>query len=166
MSAPTVYLTNAATVRAAARGSERSKRCVGPGEVWCIMVRPRHHYGEGGDGLVPALVPRVEDLDAIRLGVIDFGEYRRRYVVGVVADLSPGALMAQLWADPRDLGPVQDGATLICACSQTEAAAGRCHRVFAADLLATAGWRVVLDGTRWDEAVSAERRRRAREGGA
>lgn len=43
-------------------------------------------------------------------------------------------------------GSVPDGATLICACSREAAAAGRCHRVIAADLLKRAGWTVVLDG--------------------
>lgn len=43
-------------------------------------------------------------------------------------------------------GSVPDGATLICACSREAAAAGRCHRVIAADLLKRAGWSVVLDG--------------------
>lgn len=44
------------------------------------------------------------------------------------------------------VGEVPDGATLICACSREAAAAGRCHRVIAADLLKRAGWSVVLDG--------------------
>jgi len=33
-----------------------------------------------------------------------------------------------------------------CACSRAAAAAGMCHRVWAAEALARAGWRVVLDG--------------------
>lgn len=52
------------------------------------------------------------------------------------------------WDDSwwRERGPVPDGATLICACSREAAAAGRCHRVIAADVLRIAGWRVILDG--------------------
>jgi hypothetical protein len=48
--------------------------------------------------------------------------------------------------DWERIGPVPGGATLICACSREAAAAGRCHRVIAADLLKRAGWTVVLDG--------------------
>ena len=41
---------------------------------------------------------------------------------------------------------VAGGDTLICACSRAAAAEGRCHRVWAAEVLREAGWDVVLDG--------------------
>jgi hypothetical protein len=44
------------------------------------------------------------------------------------------------------VGLVQDGDTLCCGCGAETARAGRCHRVIAAELLAEAGWWVVLDG--------------------
>jgi len=33
-----------------------------------------------------------------------------------------------------------------CSCSLEAAARGECHRVWAAQILAEAGWRVILDG--------------------
>lgn len=47
--------------------------------------------------------------------------------------------------------PVRSGDTLCCSCSQEEAAAGRCHRVWAAQALARVGWHVVLDGAEVDD---------------
>ena len=72
-------------------------------------------------------------------GVLGYGVARRSPTdgTGVVSwDLD-------FWAR---VGEVPDGAMLICACSREAAAAGRCHRVIAADLLKRAGWSVVLDG--------------------
>lgn len=46
---------------------------------------------------------------------------------------------------------VSDGDTLCCACSRDDAAAGRCHRVWAAAALVRAGWRVILDGKELDD---------------
>jgi hypothetical protein len=58
-------------------------------------------------------------------------------------DLRPGHLAAW-FGDLHEA--VVDGDTLLCACSREEAAAGRCHRVWLAEQLVAAGWRVVLDG--------------------
>ncbi len=58
--------------------------------------------------------------------------------------LPPGKLTA---AKPDgDRFRVLDGDTLCCACSREVAAAGRCHRAWAAPFLVRAGWRVILDG--------------------
>lgn len=74
-------------------------------------------------------------------------EYRGRYEAGAMAAgtdvLRPGRLAS---TTPDGIVLVEDGDTLICACSRAAAARGECHRVFAAPLLAAAGWRVVLDG--------------------
>jgi hypothetical protein len=49
-----------------------------------------------------------------------------------------------VWHGP--LGPVEDGDTLVCTC----ALHARCHRIPAAERLASAGWDVVLDGNRFE----------------
>lgn len=128
---PTIYLTNFASRKPPHRG---------PGAVYSIMAKPRRW--EHGDGTVHGLVPATSDLDAARSGAIDVAEYRRRYIAGAPAPkwLVPGSL---------EIGPgfpAADGDTLCCACSRDAAARGECHRVWAADLLVAAGWRVVLDG--------------------
>lgn len=121
------------------------------------MARPRRR--ERGDGacipLTPLGVPAVL-LDLLlvqrRAGTVDphlLARYREamEYLWGPQEsgpDLPPG----KLWAVP-DEGPllrVADGDSLLCACSREEAAAGRCHRAWAAPVLVAAGWRVVLDG--------------------
>jgi hypothetical protein len=86
-----------------------------------------------------------------RQGRIDLATYRiayrdRLYARGL--DLvQPGKLRATIWwtAGERTL-EVTDGDTICCACSRTKAAAGECHRVWAAEALARAGWRIILDG--------------------
>ncbi|HNC23991.1 MAG TPA: hypothetical protein PLU52_07275 [Opitutaceae bacterium] len=195
----TIYLTNAASVAAVARGNAKPETaaCVGPGPVLSIMRFPREEMGEAGVGRVLALTPpqrlaapaivakkasdrrphtahcpvRLKHGDGececgadelatawrayeaalyrlwepyfVRLapGVLGYGEARR----GVRDGLDVVSWDGDFWAR---LGDVPDGATLICACSQEAAAAGRCHRVIAADLLKRAGWSVVLDGRR------------------
>ncbi len=198
---PTIYLTNAASVAAVARGNAKPETaaCVGPGPVLSIMRFPREEMGEAGVGRVLALTPpsklaapaiaAKKAADArthtahckARLkwgdGECECGadelatawrEYERAlYLMWEprIAQLAPGSLrLGNLAGDSealaRDLGIiarwdggvwirgvlVPDGATLICACSRQAAAAGRCHRVIAADLLKRAGWSVVLDG--------------------
>lgn len=131
MSRPTLYLTNWS-----------SRRLHGPGRRWTIMRKPR--AWEHGDGRVPALVPRREDLEAAQRGDLDPAAYAAacREVFGAFP-LEPGRLEAVGADGPV---PVADGDTLCCACSREAAARGACHRVVAAALLADAGWRVVLDG--------------------
>lgn len=195
----TIYLTNAASVAAVARGNAKPETaaCVGPGPVLSIMRFPREEMGEAGVGRVLALTPssklaapaiaakKAADQRPhtahcqIRLkhgdGECECGadelatawrEYERALymmweqrlphlgpgLIGygrAVGDRRPSPLsIVQFWdgAEWEYLDKIPDGATLICACSRQAAAAGRCHRVIAADLLKRAGWSVVLDG--------------------
>ena len=133
MTPPTLHLTNWA-----------SRKLHGPGRRLTIMAAPRRW--EHGDGAVPDLTPRLHDLRAVRSGAITFDEYRGRFLASTRGPLAP-------WGGGsgdglRTLGGlfVRDGDTLLCACSCAAAAANQCHRVWAADLLTGAGWRVILDG--------------------
>lgn len=120
-----------------------STRLHGPGPKLTIMARPRPW--ERGDGTVLALVPRSRDLDAVKAGRISLPEYRSRYELDVAsraADLAPGVLLFE--RDSSFLVP--DGSTLLCACPRDQALKGRCHRAWAAEALARAGWRVIADG--------------------
>lgn len=137
MKPPTIYLTNAASRRPPQRG---------PGRVWTIMAAPRARYGEAGEGEVAALVPPLAWVRAAKTGELGVEEYRARYLE-LLAERAPLLGPRNLEADgPWGEQSVRDGDTLICACSREAAAAGRCHRVWAAEALAAAGWRVVLDG--------------------
>ena len=138
---PTLYMSNAAS---------RLPPFRGPGRVLTIMARPRPLYGEAGVGSVPLLIPPWEWVEGAKAGTLDWTEYRRRYLAELElsrsrGDLSPGNLYTRIPYDPR-FGAVEDGDTLICACSREAAAAGRCHRVWAGEALRSAGWAVVLDG--------------------
>jgi hypothetical protein len=132
---PTVYLTNWS-----------SKKLHGPGRKLTIMAKPR--AWEHGDGRVPALIPRAEDLEAVRGGRIDVAEYRRRFQTGLSPNLAPGLLVG---LNRGVLLTVADGDTLLCACSREAAARGECHRVWSAAFLHRAGWRVVLDGEEYSD---------------
>lgn len=166
-----IYLTNSATVAAVARGraSAESRACVGPGPVYSIMRYPRAELGEDGDGRVLSLVPpaalaapAIEAKRRSDAGEADAADAWRDYEAALLEVWSEhaGKLAPEVLAwgrpDPRGVpwdgehwargGAVEDGATLICACSRKAAADRRCHRVIAAELLAGAGWDVVLDG--------------------
>lgn len=199
-----IYLTNAASVAAVARGNAKPETaaCVGPGPVLSIMRFPREDVGEAGVGRVLALTPpqrlaapaiaakkasdrrphtahcqiRLKHGDGeCECGADELATAWRAYETALyrlwdprLPALAPGALrygermsetaaweierllgIRPSWWDNepwRERGPVPGGATLICACSREAAAAGRCHRVIAADLLKRAGWSVVLDG--------------------
>lgn len=137
---PTVHVTNAASRRPPHRG---------PGRVLTIMARPRGQYGEAGEGRVPVLVPPWEWVRDAKAGRLSMADYRQRYTAileasGIHGHLAPGELQAALSGGGSR--PVEDGDTLICACSRAAAARGECHRVWAAHVLARSGWRVVLDG--------------------
>lgn len=131
---PTIYLSN--------WSSHRTPGHHGPGRKLTIMARPRRL--EHGEGRVPALTPDPLDLVDVKAGRLPVSAYRERFLAAHGAkDHTPGELTAAL---PEVSRPVADGDTLCCSCSRAEAAAGRCHRVWAAELLQAAGWRVVLDG--------------------
>lgn len=143
----TVYVTNWS-----------NPRLHGPGRKLGIMVHPR--LWEHGDGSVPMFKPTPEALaDAKRGGKVSgdtVEAYRKRFSATVAARMATGTrgtLAAPLVRachdeDARHGGAatVQDGDTLLCACSLAAAASGLCHRVWVANMLAWAGWRVVLDG--------------------
>lgn len=197
----TIYLTNAASVAAVARGNAKPETatCVGRGPVLSIMRFPREEMGEAGVGRVLSLTPpqrlaapaiaakkasdrrphtaecrgRLMHGDGeCECGADELATAWRTYeaalyklwepglprlapgVVGFGRPITPGYCTERdverahrwdgsIWTHD---GAVPDGATLICACSREAAAAGRCHRVIAADLLKRAGWTVVLDG--------------------
>lgn len=137
---PTLYVTN-----------HSSRTLHGPGRRLTIMAAPR--AWEHGDGRVSSLVPALSDLREVQRGQLGFDAYRQRFMAEVeLSHLRPGTL----WIDqggeewdglhPRPNRYVQDGDTLCCACSREAAGRGECHRVWAAELLRQAGWRVVLDG--------------------
>lgn len=141
--------------------------------VYSIMRFPRADKGEAGFGRVLGLTPpsrlakpaiaAKKDTDAGEAAAAqawrDYEEalravwarHTRRLVPGRLswAEESPrGRADARTWDGSMWVkgGQVPDGATLICACSRQAAADRRCHRVIAAELLAAAGWRVLLDG--------------------
>lgn len=132
---PTVHVTNWS-----------STKLHGPGRKLTIMAAPRQW--EHGDGFVAALRPRRSDLADARTGRMDLDEYRRRFRWGLAQRAEAGALAPGHleWGSSGAVRHVSDGDTLCCACSRAEAAKGRCHRVWAAEALHEAGWRVVLDG--------------------
>ena len=93
------------------------------------LVRERDHYFDGA---------------ALHMDGVNTCRCRARH-----PDLKPGDLMAHANGG-RGLMLVRPGDTLICGCSADRAKAGRCHRAWAAILLAANGWRVVLDGVMLD----------------
>ena len=143
---PTIYLSN--------WSSARTPGHHGPGRKLTIMAAPR--AWERGVGRVSTLTPVLSDLRNAQKGRLSPEEYRRRFELDLrraMPDaMSPGALLIDAEADDWEgIGGhpsrvVRDGDTLCCACSRDAAAAGRCHRVWAAPALVRAGWRVILDG--------------------
>lgn len=135
---PTIYLSNFA--------SHRTKGHHGPGRLFSIMARTPHW--SPALGVVSALVPDAEDLWPALAGEISMDEYRERYerTLSEKGDiLAPGRLIVRSRKQLDSL-EVRDGDTLCCVCARSEAAANRCHRVWAAPFLAGQGWRVFLDG--------------------
>lgn len=134
---PTLHVTNWS-----------SRALHGPGKRYTIMARPRKW--EHGDGQVAELTPDASDLAALRAGRMSLDVYRRRFVATLPMTpwLRPGKLYATMFGvdAPSRFVPVADGDTLCCACSRAAAARGECHRSWAAEALAAAGWRVLLDG--------------------
>lgn len=137
---PTIHLTNV------------SSRKLHHGMVFNIMAAPRPW--ERLDGHVQSLTPPLEWLRLVQSGQITEAEYRRRYEAMISSSHPPSSCQAPgnlLAARGRAGGwsaeVVSDGDTLVCACSRAAAAAGRCHRVWAARFLVRSGWRVILDGS-------------------
>lgn len=121
-----------------------SSRKLHHGHVYNIMAKPRHW--EHGAGNVIALTPSANLLDMVRSGQCEIEQYKAALTMAwamTADDLQPGALYAVGKTGNWTVAP---GDTLCCACSKAEALLGRCHRVWAAEALAKAGWAVVLDG--------------------
>ncbi len=153
---PTVHLANFA--------SRRTLACHGPGLVWSIMRYTPQWAVRFGE--LEVLAPAGGDLQAMRAGEMEVAEYRDRFLAGVAQKVmvedKPGGIVGWSLAPGRlgvyaigGLHAVKDGDTLCCTCSREQASAGRCHRVWTAELLHANGWQVVLDGVDFP-AVSSE----------
>lgn len=137
MSRNTIYVTN---------WSSRGLR--GLGKAFTIMALPRSW--ERGAGWVHRLTPEDKWLHMIRTGRISLAVYRseclKKFTMYLEAgDLAPGRLSA-IVRGANIATILEDGDALCCACSKAKAAAGECHRVWAAEALVRAGWAVILDG--------------------
>lgn len=108
------------------------------------MARPRNW--EMGLGVVEAMTPPIEAFSVVKGGKLDFEPYRTLCVslFREALPISPGELKAYPYDDSPVL--VRHGDSLLCCCPQKAAEAGRCHRVWAAEILRQAGWRIILDG--------------------
>ncbi len=165
-----IYLTNSATVDALAwqgkrRVGAQTRASVGPEGTYNIMRWPGR-MRPVAEGRVLAFMPTSEELRRAKAGMraddtAAWTEYeaalRRRWgLMRVRAEQHGPGLLTVYRSTPNGgrwddqwwtaVGTVEDGATLVCACSRASAAAGRCHRVLAAEFLAAAGWEVILDG--------------------
>lgn len=133
------------------------------------MRKPRHW--ERGAGTVWTLLPDLESLESVRSGDISIDDYRWRFNRTLIVrqaeapplcpswGLHPGALTAcvNYLKINESRVPVREDDTLCCSCARAAAAKGECHRVWAAELLRDAGWRVVLDGVELNERQGEER---------
>lgn len=116
-----------------------------------LSIASRSPGGHEPEGKVGALVPRAEDLRLLRTGEIDQAEFKARYVRHIGASgvkLAPGKLAWQPFSFFRqdDVQLVEPGDVLYCLCRHARKDGIECHRLWAAELLTAAGWRVVLFG--------------------
>jgi hypothetical protein len=131
MSRPILHVTNAA-----------SRKLHGPGRLFHIMVFPPAWLVHAGG--IDVLRPAHADFTAYRENTLSLTDYRAAYERNLhYRSLGPGELAAFLGAERRW---VQDGDTLVCTCARYVARTGVCHRVWAAHILQSKGWRVILDG--------------------
>jgi hypothetical protein len=129
-----------------------SRRLHGPGRRWTIMAAPRRW--ERGEGCVYTLTPWLADLRDLHACFLSVVRYRDRCIERFREDGKalnwPHLTACPGWDHMKECADeevrVESGDTLCCACSKADAAVGCCHRVWAAELLRRAGWRVVLDG--------------------
>lgn len=138
----------------------------GPGPRLTIMAAPRSW--EHGDGRVDVLLPKATDLRAAQAGTLSPDAYRAAFEAKMEQALLDGSLrphVGLMYNPAHRLAAtgtaaaaanatsfsVESGSTLCCACSKQKAAEGRCHRVWAAQALARAGWSVILDGVRVED---------------
>ena len=128
---PKIYLTNWS-----------SPKLHGPGRKLTIMTHPRHW--EKGEGLVPSCRPTPDMVSKMKRKEASWDELREHVLARVQGQ---GHRPGELWAIVLGQSvAVNDGDTLCCSCSRTDAAQGRCHRAFVAEALVRSGWSVVLDG--------------------
>lgn len=154
---PAIYLTNLATVSACRRGGGHTGPAVGGGPVIGILRRPPAWSERMLAGHIRALMPSKRELFQAKAGILGWEAYRARLRERWQrSDLRPGYLrIAQYGRDPNTgeswrwdgddwwpSVPVPSQSTLVCSCAVGE----HCHRQLAAEMLAEAGWYVVLDG--------------------
>lgn len=161
---PTLHLLGWGTHRALVRAERWPPGPTYSGRTFTIMVAPR--WFERGDGCVVELTPHTLAEQALLISLLrarrrddlvamerEGAQYRelleRRWSLALQAGrLAPGVLGAGVNQPEGGIGLelLRDGDALCCACSAAEATAGRCHRVWAAPILARAGWSVTLEG--------------------
>lgn len=155
-----------------------NRKAHGPGPLLHIMASPPPYVLNHTAGRVPCLRPQGAEQDHMRAllarrkraEIIPADDptlfaYRDAYMARLreAARLAagvrhiPGLPSWPVYIDHRDNPPaglaLPDGATLVCTCAVSEAKAGRCHRVWAAAVLAEHGFRVVLDGVTIEKAT-------------
>ncbi len=163
MDRPTLFLHSAAWVSHTRRrkswpeGYSRS--------AWTAMPRPRRDWGQHGRGLVYHLLPDVRSWHRARLPDTSHFhvplEQALREYDGWMCHwarmdlLRPGQLFAFDSPDYYDqrrkitrLIPLKDGDVVFTGDGRVAALEGRCHRAWMSWHLASAGWRVVLEGER------------------
>ena len=116
-----------------------------------LSIASRSPHTHQPEGKVEALVPRAEDLRLWRGEEITQAELRTRYMRHVEASgvkLVPGKLLWHPYSffEQDHVQPVEPGDVLFCLCSHVQKDGIECHRLWAAELLTAAGWRIVLDG--------------------
>jgi hypothetical protein len=116
-----------------------------------LSIASRSPHTHQPEGKVEALVPWAEDLRAFRCHEITQEEFRGRYMRHIEAlgvKLVPGKLLWHPYSffKQDDTQPVEPGDVLYCLCLHAAKDGIECHRLWAAELLTAAGWRVVLDG--------------------
>lgn len=154
---PSIYVTNLATVSATRQRGGVSGPAVGTGPVLGILRSPPLWSKAMLAGHVRALMPTRAMLWAAKSGETPWPVYEAQLrALWAEARLAPGELTIahvsrppagqRAWPWDGDCwwpgGPVPAGATLVCTCATGQP----CHRQVAAELLAAAGWFVVLDG--------------------
>lgn len=114
----------------------------GTGQRWDITGSSEQSMGAS---TVLALVPPRALLDELGWGSLTFRGYEQAHLKLLdlaSAELAPGSLRAQ------DGSVLNSGDTLCCTCSVEAGSERECHRVWSAEKLLDAGWRVTLDGVR------------------
>jgi hypothetical protein len=112
-----------------------------------LSIASRSPCGHEPEGKVGALVPRAEDLRLLRTGEIAQAEFKDRYMRHIEASgagLSPGKLVWQPFSffKQDDAQLVEPGDVLYCLCLHAQKGGIECHRLWAAELLGAAGWRI------------------------